>query len=98
MRYAARVATTRQTLIALLAAGPRTASSLARELGLDRRQIDQDLRHAIRTAEAAGHHVIVEPARCKACGFEFDQSRLIKPSKCPACKGSRLLEALLRVD
>lgn len=91
------MATQRQTLIALLAAAPRTASSLARELGLDRVRIEDELRHAIRSAEAAGHRVVIEPARCKACGFLFDPSRLTKPGKCPSCKGTRLFEALLRL-
>ena len=91
------MATARQTLIAALSSGPRTASSLARDLGVDRRRIEDELRHAIRTARAAGRDVLVEPARCKACGFEFDPSRLVKPSRCPSCKGTRLFEALLRL-
>ena len=91
------MATARQTLIAVLAAGPRTASSLARELGFDRHRIEDELRHAIRSARATGHTVVVEPARCKACGFVFDESRLTKPGKCPSCKGTRLYEALLSV-
>jgi transcriptional regulator len=91
------MATARQSLMALLAEGPRTASSLARQLGLDRGRIEEELRHAIRTAKTAGHAVIVEPARCKACGFAFDESRLVKPGKCPACKGTRVFEALLRL-
>ena len=94
----ARVATGRQTLVELLAAGPRTASSLARQLGLDRGRIEDDLRHAIRSATAAGQRVVIEPARCKACGFTFDSSRLMKPGKCPSCKGTRVFEALLRVE
>jgi predicted Zn-ribbon and HTH transcriptional regulator len=88
----------RRDLIALLAGGPRTASSLARALGIQRGDIADELRHAIRSAEASGHIVIVEPARCKACGFEFDRSTLTRPGRCPACKGSRLFEPLLRIQ
>jgi hypothetical protein len=88
----------RKDMIAILSAGPRTASSLARELGLDRRDIEQELRHVIRSARAAGQGVRVEPARCKTCGFVFDADRLTKPGRCPACKGSRLYEALVSVE
>ena len=88
----------RKDLIALLAGGPRTASSLARELGIPRGDIEDELRHAIRSAQAAGHVVIVEPARCKACDFLFDPSTLTKPGRCPACKGSRLFEPLVRIQ
>ena len=95
---AAPMATARQTMIAVLAAGPRTASSLGRELGFDRARIEDELRHAIRSARAAGHTVVVEPARCKACGFIFDEARLTKPGKCPSCRGSRLFEALVRIE
>jgi predicted Zn-ribbon and HTH transcriptional regulator len=88
----------RRDLIALLTAEPRTASSLARQLGLRRGDIEEDLRHALRSALAAGHRIIVEPARCKACDFRFDSSTLTKPGKCPACKGSRIFEPLLRTQ
>lgn len=89
--------TRRQDLIALLSAGPRTASSVAHELGLDRRHIEDEIQHIIRTARAAGHDVVVEPARCKNCGFLFAETKLTKPSKCPACRGTRVFEPLLQV-
>ena len=85
----------RREVIAILSAGPRTASSVARELGLERRDVDSELRHVIRSARAAGQRVIIEPARCKTCGFVFDTDRLTKPGRCPACKGSRLYEPLI---
>jgi predicted Zn-ribbon and HTH transcriptional regulator len=81
-----------------LSAEPRTASSLARELGLPRRDLEQDLEHMIRSARAAGHRVIVEPARCRACGYLFGEDKLSKPSRCPACKGTWLFEPLVRVE
>jgi predicted Zn-ribbon and HTH transcriptional regulator len=76
---------------------PRSVSSLARELGLKRAHIEDDLRHVIRSARAAGHQVIVEPARCKACGFTFSEDKLVKPGKCPACRSTWLFEPMVSV-
>lgn len=84
--------TVRKDLVKLLSAEPRSVSSVARELGLTRGDAEDDLRHAIRSAIAAGHRVEVLPARCRACGFTFDEHKLSKPGKCPACRGTRLYE------
>jgi transcriptional regulator len=88
----------RRGLLEALSAHPRSVSSLARELRLDRRNVEDDLRHAIRSAEAAGHHVVVEPARCRQCGFVFAADRLAKPGRCPECRGSRLYEAQIWIE
>ena len=87
----------RRQLIELLSHEPRSASSLAREMGLRRGEIEDDLRHALRSAAASRHRIEVIPSRCKDCGFTFDEDRLAKPGRCPACKGSRLFEALIRI-
>ena len=89
--------TTRRRLIDLLTYEPRTASSLAREMGLRRGDVEEDLRHALRSATAEGHTIEVIPARCKDCGFLFSPDRLSKPGRCPACKSGRLFEPLFRV-
>ena len=83
----------RKALLDLLTAQPRSVSSIARELGLKRGDVEDDLRHAIRSARAQGRTVVVEPARCRSCGFTFGEEKLSKPSKCPGCKGSRIFEA-----
>ena len=90
--------TLRKRLQDLVSRQPRSVSSLARELEMDRGDLEEQLRHAIRSAQAAGHRIVVEPARCKTCGFVFSEDRLAKPSRCPACKGSRLFEAQIRVE
>jgi hypothetical protein len=76
---------------------PRTISWLARELGRDRRDVAGEVEHVIRSARAAGERVSIEPARCRACGFTFDENKLLKPGKCPACRGSRIFEALITI-
>jgi len=90
--------TFRRDLVKILSAQPRSASSIARELGLDRRDVEDELRHAIRSARASGHTIVIEPAKCKQCGFVFDEDRLAKPGKCPECKGTRLFEAQISVQ
>jgi len=90
--------TVRKDLVALLSAGPRSVSSLARELGLGRGDVEDDLRHALRSARAAGHHVVVIPAQCRTCGFTFGEEKLTKPGKCPACRGTRLFEPQISIQ
>jgi transcriptional regulator len=90
--------TLRRNLIDLLTSEPRTASSLARELGLRRGDIESELPHLLRTARAAGGRVIVDPARCRSCGFTFGDDLLHKPGRCPACRGERVMEPRLRIE
>jgi len=87
----------RRHLLDLLSSEPRSISSLARELGTTRGAIEEDLQHALRSASAAGHHIEVIPARCKACDFVFGADKLTKPGRCPSCKGTRLFEPMIRV-
>ncbi len=90
--------TFRKDLRTVLATTRRSVSSIARELGLKRRNVEEDLRHAIRSARAAGHHVMIELARCRACGFTFGEEKLSKPGKCPACRSTWLYEAQISIQ
>jgi predicted Zn-ribbon and HTH transcriptional regulator len=90
--------TVRKCLLARLSSQPRSVSSLARELGFTRGDVEEDLRHALRSARAAGHQVTVIPARCRSCGFTFDEQKLSKPGKCPACRGTRLYEPQIFIE
>ena len=90
--------TVRRDLVKLLSQQPRSVSSIAREMGLDRGDVADHLRHAIRSARAAGHRVIIVPAKCRQCGFTFDEAKLTKPGKCPECRGTRLFEAQIRIE
>ena len=88
----------RKDLLTMLTEGPRSVSSLARELGLKRADVEEDLRHLVRSARAAGHRLVVQPARCRGCGFTFGEDRLSKPGKCPACRGTWIYEPQISVE
>jgi hypothetical protein len=90
--------TRRRQLIDLLSHEPRSISSIAREMGFGRGDVEEDLRHALRSAVVAGYRIDVIPARCKNCGFVFSEERLTKPGRCPSCKGSRLFEPQIRLS
>ena len=90
--------TLRKHLIEVLSAEPRSVSRLARELRLPRGDVEDALRHMLRSARAAGHRIVVVPARCRSCGFTFDEDKLTKPGKCPSCRGSRIFEPQISLD
>lgn len=96
-RGASGTMTVRKDLVTLLCHQPRSVSAIARGLGLKRGDVEEDVRHAIRSAEAAGYRIVVIPARCRACGFTFDEGKLSKPGKCPACRGTRLYEPQIAI-
>jgi predicted Zn-ribbon and HTH transcriptional regulator len=87
----------RRQLLDLLSNEFRSVSSLARELGMRRSDVEDDLRHLLRSARAAGHDIEIVPARCKSCDFVFSEDKLAKPTRCPACRGSRLYEPMIRI-
>jgi predicted Zn-ribbon and HTH transcriptional regulator len=89
--------TLRKQLMDVLSREPRSVSSLAHEIGLSRGDVEDALRHMIRSARAAGHRVVVVPARCRSCGFVFDEDKLTKPGKCPSCRNSRIFEPQIAV-
>src|SRR5437762_5056282 len=78
--------TLRKQLMDVLSREPRSISRLALEIGVSRADVEDALRHMIRSARAAGHRIVVVPARCRSCGFTFDEDKLTKPGKCPACR------------
>jgi predicted Zn-ribbon and HTH transcriptional regulator len=90
--------TLRKQLIEFLSHEPRSVSRLARELRLPRADVEDALRHMIRSARAAGHRIVVLPARCRSCGFIFDDDKLTKPGKCPSCRESRIFEPQISVE
>jgi transcriptional regulator len=85
--------TIRQRIIDLLSDHQLTARELSQAIGIREREIYAHLDHVARSTAAQKKKLVVNPARCLACGYLFEnRKRLTRPSRCPRCKRSHLQE------
>ena len=82
----------RKELIDMLLGNPMSITQIARSVGEPPSQIADDLRHLLRSLKHTTYRAAIEPACCRACGFEFSDEKLNKPSKCPECHSTWVLE------
>lgn len=78
----------RKDLLKLLRTGHFTVVALARHFGVSPKEIEEDLSHLARSLKHSTDRLMIEPARCRKCGFTFKQDKLAKPGKCPRCHGT----------
>ncbi len=69
-----------------------SVSQIARLVRESPHDVEDDLLHLINSLKHSEYLAVTEPARCRKCGFEFDASKLAKPSKCPACRSTWIFE------
>ena len=82
----------RKDLIELLLGNPMSLTEIARRFGEPAGQVADDVRHLFRSLKHTDHRAVIEPARCRSCGFHFSEEKLGKPSKCPKCRSTWVLE------
>ena len=88
----------RKDLIDLLHGNPMGVSQIARAVKESPSQIADDLQHLLRSRKHSDYRAAIEPARCRACGFEFSKEKLTKPSKCPECLSTWVLEPKIDIQ
>jgi predicted Zn-ribbon and HTH transcriptional regulator len=82
----------RKDLIPLLENNPLSVAQVARLVRETPGDVETDLLHLLKSLKHTDYAATIEPARCRKCGFEFDTGKLAKPSKCPKCKATWILE------
>jgi transcriptional regulator len=83
--------TVRDRIRAALEQHPLTSLQLSQAVGIPQGEVAGHLEHLARSLPHQGLVLVVEPARCLACGFSFeDRRRLGRPSRCPQCKRERI--------
>jgi len=93
--------TPRQQLRGLLRREALSFDALRALLGLAVRRLEEELRHVERSARGRGERLVVEPARCIACGFEFrdrEARHLHAPGRCPRCRSERITAPTFRLE
>lgn len=91
VRDTGRSHTVRQELAAALRAGPATARDLSRAVAISERDVTFHLEHLAKSLRARGERLVIEPARCLDCGFEFSRrEKPARPSHCARCRSARL--------
>ncbi len=88
----------RRELLEWLRNKPYTLSELALRFECKPRDVEEDLRHLERSLGRQGLRLVVDPARCRHCGFTFSKHKLRKPGKCPRCRHTWIEEPRVWVD
>ncbi|MDI9645954.1 MAG: transcriptional regulator [Archaeoglobales archaeon] len=73
-------------IISLLEKRPMNAREICDALGIEgdkEREIYEMLKKAAKVLKHKGKTLMMQPPRCKKCGFEFEN---MKASKCPECR------------
>jgi beta-phosphoglucomutase family hydrolase len=88
----------RKDLIEMLSQGPTSVARLARLLEVHPKDVEQDIKHFLKSLKRSAYRIVVSPAQCRKCGFTFRTQKLRKPAKCPVCHGSWIEEPTLHVE
>lgn len=73
-------------------------NEIARLLEVGTREIQEDVKHLIKSLRHSNYRMVVTPAQCRKCGFVFAQDKLRKPGKCPSCHGTWIEEPMLHIE
>jgi predicted Zn-ribbon and HTH transcriptional regulator len=87
----------RRDLIPLLLDRTMSLSEIARTVRETPKDVLDALSHLAKSSKHAEYELIVTPAECRKCGFEFRTDKLSRPGKCPECTGTWIYEPLFEV-
>lgn len=87
----------RKSLIELLLDKPMSLTDIARLIDSPPKDVEDDLKHLIKSLRHSSYHLIITPAQCRKCGFQFHKDKLHKPGKCPRCHETWIQEPLFEI-
>ncbi len=88
----------RKDLIELLKNSSMDLVDIARHLEVPQKDAEDDLRHLIKSLKHADDRLVITPAYCRKCDFEFNKDKLHKPGKCPKCHGTWIQGPLFDIE
>jgi predicted Zn-ribbon and HTH transcriptional regulator len=91
--------TLRHYITAVLEEQTLSARDMAQFARIPEREVYEHLEHVRKSLHGKPKELVVFPARCESCGFEFrKRERLAKPGKCPQCRSALILPPLFRIE
>jgi predicted Zn-ribbon and HTH transcriptional regulator len=93
-----RKRTLRETIRESLESSHLTAGELSRLIGVSEKEVYEHLPH-VRKSLGRKRSIVVKPAQCLACGFQFKKrDRCTPPGRCPVCRSGRISESVFGID
>lgn len=90
--------TIRQQIAEELATRPSDARELSQAIGIREKEVYEHLAHISRSLRSQKKRLLIQPSRCLACGFVFEnRKRITKPGRCPQCKSTRLVRPIYSI-
>jgi len=87
----------RKALAEFLLNSPMTVPEIARLVGAPLKDVADDLAHLERSLRRGTRRMRVHPAVCRGCGFTFSAEKVLRPGKCPKCRGTWISEPRVEV-
>jgi hypothetical protein len=93
-----RADTPRAAIRAELEGRAMTARELSARTSVSEKEVVAHLEHLDKSVRRDGKRLVIEPAKCLACGFSFDKrARFTAPGSCPECRSERITPPAFRV-
>ncbi len=88
----------RKEMVTLLQDNPLSLKDIAKLFEMTPSDVEDDIRHLIKSLTHSEYRLSITPARCRKCGFVFEKEKLHKPGKCPRCHETWIQEPLLEIE
>ena len=86
-----RAETVRDAIARVLREGVATGKDLSVAARVSEKDLAEHLEHLGKSLKADGQRLVVHPASCIACGYQFtERKRFTKPGACPKCRSTRI--------
>ncbi len=88
----------RKDLIKLLRNNSMDLVEISRHLEIPQKDVEDDLKHLIKSLRHADYRLVVTSAHCRKCDFTFNKNKLHKPGKCPQCQSTWIQGPLFDIE
>ena len=90
--------TRREDIIEYLCSNPASAKVLSVHFDVPIKEIEIDLEHIRKSVRRMKKKLLVAPAHCVSCDYQFGSKKVKLPKKCPECHGQRIQARMFKIE